>query len=106
MILPDVDGEEQDETLYHTLYRYLVLFGIPEEKDYATKGKPVWKAITQTLVSGNQGRRAGTYGRNARQAAKEGPASAQFARDRKKYSLSHGNNKYIARARKTLEVSC
>lgn len=106
MILPDVDGEEQDETLYHTLYRYLVLFGIPEEKDYSTKGKPVWKAITQTLVSGNQGRRTGTYGRNARQAAKEGPASAQFARDRKKYSLSHGNNKYIARARKTLEVSC
>ena len=66
----------------------------------------MWKAITQTLVGGGQSRRARTYGRNARQGAKEGPASAQFARDRKKYSLSHGNNEYIARARKTLEVSC
>ena len=101
LILSDDEPDEPDETLYHTLYRYLVLFGIPEEKGPFK----VWKAITQAL-EGSDRNRGKTYGRNTRNGRKEGPDAAQFARDRKKYSLSHGNNKYIARARKTLEVSC
>jgi len=106
MILLDVDGDEgePDETLYHTLYRYLVLFGIPEDRSQINNSDKVWKAITQSLEGGVK-TRGKAYGRSARQGRKEGPDSAQFARDRKKYSLSHGNNKYIARARRSLEVS-
>jgi serine/threonine protein kinase len=106
MVLLDVDGDEgePDETLYHTLYRYLVLFGIPEDRSQFNNGDKVWKAIRQSLEGGGR-TRAKAYGRNVRQGKKEGPDSAQFARDRKKYSLSHGSNKYIARARRSLEVS-
>ena len=105
IIMADVDeGEnegEPDETLYHTLYRYLVLFGIPEDKSQFKEHPRVLKSITQSLEGSGQPR---IYGRNAAR-RKEGPDSAQFARDRRKYSLSHGNNIYIARARKSLEVS-
>lgn len=106
MVLLDVDEDEgePDETLYHTLYRYLVLFGIPEDKGSSSEGDRVWKAITQTLEGGGRTNRGRPCGRSARQGRKEGPDAAQFASDRKKYSLSHGNNKFIARARKTLEV--
>lgn len=107
MILLDVDGDEgePDETLYHTLYRYLVLFGIPEDRSHIKEGNKVWKAIFQCLEGGGRtSTRSKAYGRSARQSRKEGPDSAQFARDRKKYSLSHGSNEYIARARKSLEV--
>lgn len=106
MILLDVDGDEgePDETLYHTLYRFLVLFGIPKESSKCSNGDKVWKAIRQSLEGGGN-TRTKAYGRSARQGRKEGPDSAQFARDRKKYSLSHGNDKYIARARRSLEVS-
>jgi Protein kinase domain len=105
IIMADVDeGEnegEPDETLYHTLYRYLVLFGIPEDKSQVKEYPRVSKAITQSLEGSGQPR---TNGRNVAR-RKEGPDSAQFAHDRRKYSLSHGNNVFIARARKSLEVS-
>ena len=106
MVLLDVDGDEgePDETLFHTLYRYLVLFGIPEDRSQFTNGDKVWKAITQSLEGGGR-TRAKACVRSARKGKTEGPDSAQFARDRKKYSLSHGNNKFIARARRSLEVS-
>jgi serine/threonine protein kinase len=105
MILLDVDEDEgePDETLYHTLYRYLVLFGIPNDRSQIKDRNKVWKAITQSLEGGER-TKAKAYGKSARAGRKEGPDSAQFARDRKKYSLSHGNNKYIARARRSLEV--
>ena len=46
----NVEGEP-DETLYHTLYRFLFLFGIPKEKNNWTDGCRVWKAITSCLQS-------------------------------------------------------
>jgi hypothetical protein len=105
IIMADVDEEEDegepDEILYHTLYRYLVLFGIPEDRSQFKEYPQVSKAITQSLEGSDRSR---TRSRNAAR-RNEGPDSAQFARDRRKYSLSHGNNKYIARARKSLEVS-
>mmetsp|Transcript_26615 Transcript_26615/g.48155 ORF Transcript_26615/g.48155 Transcript_26615/m.48155 type:complete len:152 (+) Transcript_26615:1097-1552(+) len=83
MILPDVDGEEQDETLYHTLYRYLVLFGIAEERAI-----PLMERLcgTQSWTEGiPAGSRGGTCFRSV-------------------CSRSYGNNEYIARAQKTIEM--
>ena len=83
-----VEGEP-DETLYDTLYRFLVLFGIPDHKFQQKKHGKVWKAILESLVSG---------------ATKRGmQCKKQFVRDQKKYSLSTGDNCYIKRARNSLE---
>lgn len=79
---------EPDDTFYDTLYRFLVLFGIPENKFQKRQHGKVWKAINDCLHSS---------------ASKRGKDVVQFARDQKRYSLSHGTNKYIARARQNLE---
>lgn len=83
-----VDGEP-DETLYDTLYRYLVLFGIPEHKFQQRKHGKVWRAISESLVAGAT--MLGLQGKK------------QFEKDQKKYSLRKGDNTYIKRARNSLE---
>lgn len=87
MMYEDSDGTEvEDETLYNTLYRFLVLFGIPKRRfQYKENGK-VWRAISSCLL-------------------KAGPDSSVFESDRKMYSLADGSNDIIANARRRLEVS-
>ena len=47
----DENGNEiEDETLYNTLYRFLVLFGVPEKKFGIRKHGKVWRAISSTLL--------------------------------------------------------
>jgi hypothetical protein len=49
----DDDGHilegDPDETFYHTLYRFLVLFGIPKVQFQQNRCPKVWKAITESL---------------------------------------------------------
>ncbi|CAJ1903870.1 unnamed protein product [Cylindrotheca closterium] len=87
-----IEGEP-DESLYDTLYRFLVLFGIPVVSSTLSSSK-VWIAIKNTLE--NKAKKSGGK-KNQRN------DSTQFSSDRRKYSISRGNNKYIARARKSLE---
>lgn len=93
-----IEGEP-DEVLYDTLYRFLVLFGIPDVSSTLSNSK-VWIAIKNTLESNSNTEKAKKSGGKKKQRND----SNQFNRDRRKYSLSRGNNKYIARARKSLEV--
>ena len=84
--------EVEDETLYNTLYRILVLFGIPEQ--FGTKrNNKVGRAINTTLVT------------PAQSSSKRYPDTTTFNNDRYKYSLLHGTNKQIANARHRLQVS-
>jgi serine/threonine protein kinase len=92
-----IEGEP-DGTLYDTFYRYLVLFGIPERKYKVKAHGRVWKAIASALEGGGKGR---TYGRNA--CRNMGADFKQFEEDQKKYSLRHGTNSFISRAREGLE---
>mmetsp|Transcript_25409 Transcript_25409/g.52610 ORF Transcript_25409/g.52610 Transcript_25409/m.52610 type:complete len:1640 (-) Transcript_25409:224-5143(-) len=88
----DSDGNEsEDETLYNTLYRYLVLFGIPEHQFCAKKRGKVWRAINETLKSSSN------YSKTPSLDA------AVFEKDRTKYSLARGNHEIIANARRRLE---
>mmetsp|Transcript_487 Transcript_487/g.769 ORF Transcript_487/g.769 Transcript_487/m.769 type:complete len:1375 (-) Transcript_487:1532-5656(-) len=92
-----IEGEP-DEVLYDTLYRFLVLFGVPDVSSTLSNSK-VWIAIKNTLESkSNTGKAKKSGGKKSQR-----NESTQFNRDRRKYSLSRGNNKYIARARKSLE---
>jgi serine/threonine protein kinase len=94
-----IEGEP-DEVFYHTLYRYLVLFGIPE--DSPLMGGKVLDAIRESLEVKNDGR--GKLGRSGKAKRKGDSTDAgRFKGDRNKYSLLHGNSKYISRARQSLE---
>lgn len=87
----DEDGIEiEDERLYHTLYRFLVLFGIPEWQPNNTKHSKVLRAIRLTLT--------------AQLRSKACADVAIFNRDRSKYSLSYGSDERIADARRRLQV--
>ena len=89
-----VEGEP-DETLYDTLYRFLVLFGVPQDKFEQRKCPAVWKAISEAL----EGTRSGGRARS-----RQGTDVTQYERDRQKYSLLSGTNAYIARARQSLDA--
>lgn len=93
-----IDGEP-DETPYDTLYRFLVLFGIPELAFEQKKCPKVWKAIFETL---QPSKLAASSGKPIR--AKQCSDAMQFKRDCRKYSILDGTNKYISRARKCLQA--
>jgi serine/threonine protein kinase len=87
-----------DETFYDTLYRFLVLFGLPEETFQQKSNPRVWKAIFDSLTTvGQNHTRHNKKGGNAKSTD-----VAQFSRDSKRYSVKTGTNEYIARARKAL----
>lgn len=93
-VYTDEDGNEfgtPDETFYHTLYRYCVLFGIPQRRQCSK----VWRVLTDCLE--------GTCTKGKRR-TRRGVEANQYAKDRREYSLSHGNNIYIARCRQQLEA--
>ena len=92
-VMMDNNGIE-DPTLYDTLYRYLVLFDIPENQFDIKKNGKVWQAIKSTLIP--------TTGRRM---TRKGTDSDVYSRDRKKYSLSEGTDQRIADARRRLLVS-
>jgi serine/threonine protein kinase len=98
----DDDGHilegDPDETFYHTLYRFLVLFGIPKVQFQLKRCPKVWKAITESLLPSSCF--TATSGKPVRK--RSSSDATQYNRDCKKFSLTTGNNKHIARARRAL----
>ena len=88
-----IEGEP-DETLYDTLYRYLVLFGIPSKMLDSKPSSPVWKAIVASLQA-----KTGLGGRRRLQ----GTDVLQYEHDCRKYSIAYGNNEWISSARRSLQ---
>jgi len=100
-----IEGEV-DETLYDTLYRFLVLFGIPPEKFQWRESNRVWRAIESCLGSEDAPLPVRKSKRNAVNISiirKEGADSAQYMNDCKIFSVSRGTNEHIARARNNLK---
>jgi len=120
-VYEDEDGNvegEPDEVLYDTLYRYLVLFGIPDKKSQYKEGARVWRAITSCLIgqalklpaSTSVPARRSTRRNAARAfsaavpATSAGPDASQYEIDTSLYSLHTGTDPRIAEARKKLEA--
>ena len=84
------DGNEvEDDTLYNTLYRYFVLFGVPEWGSHTeTEDEEVTQAIEKTLLTPKPN---DCLDRDV------------FIRDQEKFSLSKGTDERIANARRRLE---
>jgi len=100
--------EGEDDLLYDTLYRFLVLFGIPEEKFQWKEGCRVWKAISSCLESPQKQQSTSIRPRrqvNPRQKNQDSALDAtQYASDCQAFSFRHGNNQYISRARTNLQA--
>mmetsp|Transcript_58141 Transcript_58141/g.65002 ORF Transcript_58141/g.65002 Transcript_58141/m.65002 type:complete len:1499 (-) Transcript_58141:1235-5731(-) len=92
----DIIEGESDETLYDTLYKYIVLFGVPNNSSPFLNSK-VMTAVKNTLSSDNRQKKSGR-GRNRKVSCD----AKEFICDQNKFSLSHGTNRYIARARTSL----
>lgn len=76
------DSGERDETLYHTIYRFLVLFGIPDEKFEIEQCPKVWNAICDSI---------------------SWPSTRKcYDRHCSLFSVRTGKDKYITRAREGL----
>ena len=121
-VYEDEDGNvegEPDEVLYDTLYRYLVLFGIPDKKCQYKEGARVWRAITSCLIgqvakttaSASVPARRSTRRNAARAntaaampATSAGPDASQYEIDTSLYSLRTGTDSRIADARQKLEA--
>lgn len=89
MLYDNEDGQEvEDDTLYNTLYRFLVLFGVPQRRFLSRKHGKVWRAIDATLLPPK---------------ANGCPDMAVFIRDQERFSLSEGSDGRIANARRRLE---
>jgi serine/threonine protein kinase len=109
LILDGVDVDEygnvegdRDETLYDTLYRFLVLFGIPDSTFEEKAARRVWDAIFDSLSP--SARRTASATRPLGKSTKKSASNdvTIYRRDCKKYSIRTGNNKYISRARRAL----
>jgi serine/threonine protein kinase len=85
-----IEGEP-DETLYDTLYRFLVLFGIPETQFKNKKCGRIWNAISDSFIPSGCGNKK-----------KRGNDISAYKRDSKKFSLRIGTDFHIRRARESL----
>uniref|UniRef100_K3W6L9 Protein kinase domain-containing protein n=1 Tax=Globisporangium ultimum (strain ATCC 200006 / CBS 805.95 / DAOM BR144) TaxID=431595 RepID=K3W6L9_GLOUD len=116
-VLKRVVKDDPEKVLYHTLYRYLVLFGLPEENPSADKGvdkvwlvllkhlRPEALAVAQPAVAAPNTRRSRSATASARAVAKSVSVKDMFEQDRAKYSLDHGSNAMIARGRARMEAT-
>ena len=92
-----VEGEP-DEILYDTLYRFLVLFGIPDRFEHK-KCPLVWKAIAETL---QEDIALPSTKSNQRKRKKRNDVAA-YHKDCRQYSILEGSHPLIAQARYRLE---
>ncbi len=94
-----VDSEEEkeeDDTLFNTFYRMLVLFGMPLKEEYERaygEDNLVWKAATSILLPEKRSRRQ-----------RKTASMKQFSLHCKQWSLTAGYEAPIARARERLDT--
>jgi serine/threonine protein kinase len=90
-----LEGEPND-VLYDTLYRFLVLFGIPDLPAHLRTSK-VWCVVRECLEGHGMPRSKAKRGKNACDVD-------QYIIDCRKYSIDRGTDKFIRRARVALET--
>lgn len=110
-MLKRVIRDDQENVLYHTLYRYLVLFGLPEDNPSADKGvDKVWGVLLKHLRPNTVAPAAMTTRRSrsataaARAVKSPDSAKTHFDQDRAQYSLEIGSHPMIQRGRGRIEA--
>ncbi|RLN97665.1 hypothetical protein BBJ28_00011613 [Nothophytophthora sp. Chile5] len=108
-VLKSVARGDDEHTLYHTLYRYLVLFGLPDRNPSEEKGiDKVWQVLLKHLrpedAAASQPQRSSRRAAAAAANAQAKPAKEEYEHDQSLYSLASGSNPIIRRCRKGLEA--
>ncbi|GMF21388.1 unnamed protein product [Phytophthora lilii] len=101
---------DDENTLCHTLYRFVVLFGLPERNPNESKGiDKVWQLLLKHLrpedpaLNHPQRRSRRTAGTNGAQHTQT-TTKDQFLLDQSLYSLENGSNVIIRRCREGLKT--
>jgi len=96
--LRTVISDDDNGTMYDTLYRLLVLFGIPGKRFKQESSPLVWEAISYCLESD-----ASILARTGRPAPSRPKTDVnKYNSDYRKFSINSGDNHYIRRARDLL----
>ncbi|KAE8889031.1 hypothetical protein PF005_g18459 [Phytophthora fragariae] len=104
-VIKNVARGDDENTLCHTLYRFIVLFGLPEQVPSKNKGiDRVWQVLLKHLrpeeANHPQRRSRRTAGVNAAQHTKT--TKDLYAHDQSLFSLVSGSNAIIRRCREGL----
>lgn len=97
--------DDHENVLYHTLYRYLVLFGLPDDNPSGAATERVWDVLLKHLrpdaapAPSMVTRRSRSATAAARAAKPADSVAKRFELDCALYSLGHGADATIARAR-------
>jgi len=96
-VFEDENGNQEgepDETLYHTLYRFLVLFGLPKNMAKTKENENIMRAITSCLDSGEENNNNNTRSlrRNRAPSHQVGLDFLQYKADCRFFSFQHGEN--------------
>jgi len=107
-VFEDENGNQEgepDETLYHTLYRFLVLFGLPKNMAKTKENENIMRAITSCLDSGEENNNNNTRSlrRNRAPSHQVGLDFLQYKADCRFFSFQHGENDQISQARESLQ---
>nr|CCA16514.1 conserved hypothetical protein [Albugo laibachii Nc14] len=96
--------DDEDMVLYHTLYRFIVLFGLPDVHPSFTHDSPVvWKVLQKHLrPRKTPSARVLRVKKEASQAGTKLSVVEICQQDSQSYSIAHGTNDAIARGRQRL----
>lgn len=103
-VIKSVARGDDENTLCHTLYRYIVLFGLPEKNPSQSKNiDKVWQLLLKHFrpedhLPQRRSRRAAGTNRD------QGTAKVQFDHDQSLYSIANGSNEIIYRCREGLKL--
>ncbi|KAG7384242.1 hypothetical protein PHYPSEUDO_002845 [Phytophthora pseudosyringae] len=107
-VIKSVAHGDDENTLCHTLYRFIVLFGLPERSPSEIRGRDkVWQLLLKHLrpddpaINLPQRRSRRTVGANG---SKMHATKHQFDHDQSLYSIASGSNEIIYRCREGLKT--
>ncbi|KAL4152383.1 hypothetical protein PRNP1_009314 [Phytophthora ramorum] len=107
-VIKSVARGDDENTLCHTLYRYIVLFGLPEQNPSETRGiDKVWQLLLKHLrpedSAVNYPQRRSRRNAGSKGTCPHSKTKDQYVRDQSLYSLKNGSNDIIRRCREGLE---
>lgn len=109
-MLKRVVQDDPEDSMYHTLYRFLVLFGLPSENP--SEGKQiskVWDVLSKHLrpeeakPAQRSSRRLASTRTADRSSTESTGVKEQFERHSAEFSIATGSNPIIARGRQRLQ---
>lgn len=105
-VLRQVVLDDPEDTMYHTIYRFLVLFGMPNENPSEHEISQVWDVLCKHLrpeLAPARSQRSSRRLAPPQRAETADSVQHQFERDTEAYSIESGSNATIKCGRERLQ---